>query len=42
MLREETDLDALSNVLTSAVGESLQPAHVSLWLYEPELPLRGS
>jgi hypothetical protein len=41
MLREETDLDALSSVLTSAVGETLQPAHVSLWLREPELPRRG-
>jgi len=38
MVREETDLDALSNVLSSAVGETLQPAHVSLWLREPELP----
>jgi len=42
MLREETDLDALSNVLTSAVGKTLQPAHVSLGLREPELPPRGS
>ena len=36
---EETELDALSNVLTGAVGETLQPAHVSLWLREPELLL---
>jgi hypothetical protein len=42
MVREKTDLDALSNVLTNAVGETLQPAHVSLWLRELELPLRGS
>jgi hypothetical protein len=41
MVREETDLDALSNVLTSGVGETLQPAHDSLWLREPELPRRG-
>ena len=42
MVREKTDLDALSNVLTSAVGETLQPAHVSLWLREPELLLMRS
>jgi hypothetical protein len=42
MVREETDLDALSNVLTSVVEETLQSAHTSLWLREPELPLRGS
>jgi hypothetical protein len=42
MVREETDLDALSNDLTSAVGETLQPAHLSLWLREPKPPRRGS
>jgi hypothetical protein len=33
---EETDLDALSDVLTSAVGETIQPAHMSLWMREAE------
>jgi hypothetical protein len=32
-LREETDLDALSDDLMSAVSETMEPAHVSLWLH---------